>query len=53
MKIEYDDLPESVQEHIARLEVEMQDVLDELKLHRFIAVVVLGWMLERFVRWVF
>jgi len=53
MRIEYDDLPEAVQEHIARMEVEMHDIQFELKMHRFVALVVFGWMLERIVKWAF
>lgn len=53
MKIDYEDLPESVQEHISRMEVAMHDIQWELKMHRFVALLVFGWALERLVRWFF
>ena len=51
MRIDYDDLPESVQEHISRMRVEMEEVKQELVMHRFTTLVVLGWIIERGARW--
>ena len=51
--VKAEDLSDELHQRIIKLEIEMMDLQFEMQMHRFVALVVFGWMLERFIRWIF